>query len=149
MPSIRRAQLTDLEELLQLVAEFYVADRHEYSRDLVVPALVPLLADDALGQVWVLADDDQLTGYAMVTWTWSLESGGRDCILDEIYVRDPGEGWGGLLLDHAIAEATAFGARAAFLETEAPNVRARRFYERHGFQIEDSIWMSVRLSPES
>jgi GNAT superfamily N-acetyltransferase len=86
-----------------------------------------------------------LQGYAMVSWTWSLESGGRDCILDEIYVREPGHGHGASLIEFAIGRAEDFGARAIFLETEAPNARARRFYASHGFRVEDSIWMSAPL----
>jgi GNAT superfamily N-acetyltransferase len=128
--TIRRATTADLDGLLDLIQEFYLVDQHDYARDHVVPALTPLLADDALGQVWVIEEGAVLTGYAMVTWSWSVESGGRE---------------GGRLLEHAFQEAAAFGARAVFLETEAPNDQARRFYERHGFDIEASIWMSRQL----
>ena len=110
-------------------------------------ALRPMLDDDTLGQVWVVDDEGVLTGYAIVTWTWSLESGGRDCILDEIYVADAGRGRGSALLSHALDHASTFGAMAVFLETEAPNERARGFYVRHGFVVEDSVWMSRPLEP--
>lgn len=142
--TVRRATPDDLGALLVLVREFYVVDAHAYDEALIVPALAPMLADDALGQVWIV-DADGPAGYAIVTWTWSLESGGRDCILDEIYVREPGAGRGSALIEHAIGAAQAFGARALFLETEAPNARARRFYARHGLAAEDSVWMSTPL----
>jgi ribosomal protein S18 acetylase RimI-like enzyme len=29
-----------------------------------------------------------------------------------------------------------------FVETEAANTRVRDFYRRHGFEVEESIWMS-------
>ena len=136
-----------------------VLDGHEFDRQRLEPALVPLLAGDDHGQVWVLesdgalADGDlsggvasgSLTGYAVVTWSWSLESGGRDCILDEIYVRTPSQGSGSRLLAAALEGAAACGARAVFLETEAPNERARTFYARNGFVQEDSVWMSRTL----
>jgi GNAT superfamily N-acetyltransferase len=142
----RRAHRGDLLPLLALITEFYEIDAHEYDEERIVPALEPMLLDDALGQVWVLEDESRrLDGYLIVTWTWSLESGGRDCIVDEIYVREPGHGPGARLLEHGLAEAVAFGARAAFLETEAPNDAARRFYVRHGFVAEDSIWMSTPI----
>lgn len=144
--TIRRATVADLDALLILIEEFYEVDPHPFDRDHIVPALVPMLQDDALGQVWLL-DDGGPDGYTVVTWSWSLESGGRDCILDEIYVRHGGRGDGGRLLAHAIRAAEEFGARSMFLESEAPNERARRFYQRHGFQIEDSTWMSAWLSP--
>ena len=142
----RRATPADLEPLLGLIAEFYDVDHHPYDRAHVEPALLPLLIDDSLGQVWVLDEgEDRLTGYVMVTWSWSVESGGRDCILDEIFVQEQGAGQGSRLLAHALRAARAFGARAVFLETEAPNDAARRFYARHGFVVEDSVWMSAPL----
>ena len=82
-----------------------------------------------------------------VTWSYSLESGGRDCILDEIYVASRSAGLGASLLAAAMAGASLCGATAAFLETEAHNDRVRGFYERHGFKIEDSVWMSRTLDP--
>jgi GNAT superfamily N-acetyltransferase len=145
MAEVHRAGLDDEAALLGLIREFYVVDQHDYDERRVSTALRPLLEDDALGQVWLLAGPDGPVGYAIVTWTWSLESGGRDSILDELYVRTPGAGLGGALLEHAIAEAEAYGARALFLETEAPNARARRFYAEHGLMAEDSVWMSMPL----
>ena len=142
----RRAEPADLEALLRLIAEFYEVDHHPFDRAVVEPALLPMLTDDSLAQIWVLDEEPgDLTGYVIVTWSWALESGGRDCILDEIFVRDQSRGRGSLLVAHALTEARRLGARAMFLETEAPNDRARRFYARHGFLVEDSVWMSARL----
>ncbi len=141
----RRATPNDLPAMLTLISEFYEIDRHAYAEDRVVAALAPMLADDSLGQVWVLDDGNGPTGYAIITWTWSLESGGRDCILDEIYVREQGTGAGGELIERAISEAETYGALAIFLETEAHNTRVRGFYTRHGLAVEDSVWMSMRL----
>ena len=145
MAEVRRARPADEGPLLGLIREFYSVDRHDYDEQHVATALRPLLEDDALGQVWLLDGPDGPSGYVIVTWTWSLESGGRDCILDEIYVRDTGLGLGGELLEHALSAAEDFGARAVFLETEAHNDRARRFYAEHGLQAEESIWMSMAL----
>jgi GNAT superfamily N-acetyltransferase len=147
MPVVRRGRREDADALLELIAEFYAIDKHAYDRGRVVQALMPLLADDAAGQVWVLASPDQpaLAGYAIVTWSYSLESGGRDCILDEIYVRDRGGGLGSVLLRAALQAAAEAGAAAMFLETEAHNVRVRAFYRRHGFAPEDSVWMRTDL----
>lgn len=131
--------------MLPLVRAFYALDRHEYDEGQVAAALGPLLAGDDWGQVWVLDGPSGLTGYAIVTWSYSLESGGRDCILDEIYVVDSGQGQGSLLLTKALEEARAWGAAAILLEAEAHNSRVLPFYARHGFVREDSVWMSRSL----
>lgn len=144
-PTIRRAGPADEPRLLELIRRFYAVDGHEFDRVRVAAGLVPLLTGDEHGQVWVADIAGEPAGYAVVTWSWSLESGGRDCILDELYVEHRGGGTGGALLEAALAAAAESGATAAFLETEAPNDAARRFYSRHDFAAEDSIWMSRPL----
>ncbi|MEZ5227536.1 MAG: hypothetical protein R2710_12900 [Acidimicrobiales bacterium] len=58
-----------------------------------------------------MAEDDgeatvgKLVGYSVVTWGWSLESGGLDCILDEIYVERRRVGSESRLLAYSIDEA--------------------------------------------
>ncbi|WP_433270308.1 GNAT family N-acetyltransferase [Actinosynnema sp. CS-041913] len=121
--------------------EFYAVDGHDYDEARVTAALGPLLADDRHGQVWLFD-----TGYAVVTWGYSLESGGRDALLDEFFVRNRGGGVGGRVLDALVTACREAGAMKMFLETEAPNDAARRFYRRHGFEEEASTWMSRPLS---
>jgi ribosomal protein S18 acetylase RimI-like enzyme len=143
---VRRATVADRDLVHVLVREFYEIDGHHYDRPHIDGALISLLTDDANGQLWLVVEDSgAAVGYAVVTWSFSLESGGRDCILDEIYVRDRGSGLGGLLLERALVEARAAGARAVFLETEKHNRRVASFYRRHGFVDDDSVWMSRSL----
>ncbi|GAA2338481.1 GNAT family N-acetyltransferase [Dactylosporangium salmoneum] len=140
-PQVYRAQPADLPAVLPLVEEFCAADRHEFDEARVTRALGPLLASDEHGQVWLIGAP-RPSGYAVLTWGWSLESGGREALLDEIYVRERGRGLGAALLDRVVAAAAEAGASAMFLETEAHNARVRAFYARHGFDAEESIWMS-------
>jgi GNAT superfamily N-acetyltransferase len=158
-----RATPADLDALLPLVAEFYVVDDHPYDEATLRDALLPLLRDDAAGQVWLIdaseADEDDAAddggdltdeaalwdGYAVLTWGWSLESGGRDCLLDEFYVRTSGRGTGRAALTQLMEIAAAAGAKRMMLETEAPNDRARAFYARSGFGAETSTFMSRYL----
>lgn len=140
---VRLAGPSDLGALLMLVREYCIEDRHDFDEPQVRKALMPLLENDQLGVVWVIGMPAE--GYAVVTWGYSLESGGRDALLDEVYVRERGRGSGATLLKAAITDATARGMKRMFLETESPNQAARRFYARHGFEAEDSIWMSLRL----
>lgn len=137
---IRRAVPTDLPALLPLVREFYEVDGHVYDEDVVTSALEPLLRDDRFGQVWLFE-----TGYVVLTWGYSLESGGRDALLDEFFVRDRGGGVGGAVVAALVERARAAGARKVFLETEDRNEAARRFYRRHGFADEASTWLSREL----
>ncbi len=138
---MRRASMDDQDVLLGLIRDFNREDGHHHDDDRARRALVPLLVDDALGQVWTVEVDGRPRGYCALTWGYSLESGGRECVVDEIFVSPSWRGVGGLLLDAALAGARKAGVLVAFLETEARNARARAFYEQHGFAREDSVWM--------
>jgi len=140
---LQRARMEHLPLMLTLVSEFCVTDQHTFDPDRVTRALVPLLEDDAHGVVY-LADNEQ--GYVVITWGYSLESGGREALIDEIYLRRRGEALGGKVMDALFVEMAARGVVKMFLETETHNHRARRFYARQGFDEDDSIWMSRQIS---
>jgi GNAT superfamily N-acetyltransferase len=146
--AIRRATAGDLGSVLAMVREFCEEEGRRYDEGHVRPALEPLLPDDTLGQVWLAGHRvDGDLGYAVLTWGWGLESGGREGLVDELFVAAGwrGHGVGGLLLDRVREEARIAGCRTLFLETERANDAARRLYRRHGLVEEDSVWMRAEL----
>jgi len=147
---MRRATPADLEPVLALARAFGIEEGRRYDEAHVRGALEPLLRDDTYGQVWLVDDSDgdgTLVGYAVLTWGWGLESGGREGLVDEIFVAGParGRGLGGTLFACVLSAAREAGCRTLFLETERVNEAARRLYRRHGLVEEDSIWMRAEL----
>lgn len=143
---LRRAGPDDLDLLLELNAEYCEADGHEFEPDVSRRGLVPLLEHDRHGGVWLIIDCDGIVdGYLVLAWSWSIEIGGAEAVLDELYVRRQGQGTGGRATTLAIEECRRAGMRRVVLETERPNEAARRLYARHGFAEDDSIWMSLAL----
>ena len=140
---IRRARLEDLDVLAALSAEFNEIDGHAHDDTRVRAALAPLLRDDELGVVYLFGEP--ASGYAVVTWGYSIESGGRDALLDEMYIRSRGQGFGGVAFEEVLDDLRQRGLTRMFLETERPNTKVRTFYTRHGFKEDDSIWMSREL----
>lgn len=139
MTDIRRAGVGDLDMLVELHRAFCVLDGHPFDDHRARAAFAPLLADDTHGVVWIL---DTPPAYAVLTWGWSIEAGGAEAVLDEIFVTERNTGVGSLLVDHLLADGRRRGLARVFLETEAHNDRVRGFYERHGFRADDSIWLS-------
>jgi GNAT superfamily N-acetyltransferase len=140
---IRRGGLDDLDLLASLSAEFNEVDGHAHDDARVRVALTPLLRDDDLGIVYLFGEPPN--GYAVVTWGYSIESGGRDALLDEIFLRPRGQGLGGAAFEEVLNDLCQRGLTRMFLETERPNTKVRTFYTRHGFKEDDSIWMSREL----
>lgn len=142
---IRRAGPDDLAIVLDLVAEYCAADGHTFDVDTATAGAAPLLDDDRFGTIWLATDGDRAEGYAVVTWGWSLEVGGLDVVLDEIYVRRRGSGTGSRLIEALELDCRRRDVKRIFLETERPNDAARRLYERHGYTADTSIWMAKEL----
>ena len=140
---IRRGRLDDLDLLAKFSAEFNEVDGHDHDEARVRAALTPLLRNDDLGVVYLFGDPP--IGYAIVTWGYSIESGGRDALLDEIYLRPRGQGLGGAAFEEVLNDLRRRGIPRIFLETERPNIKVRTLYARHGFEEDDSIWMSREL----
>lgn len=145
MIDVRRGTPDDLETVLRLVAAYCLADGHLWDEAGARGALTPLLAGDEHGQVWVAQDGEHLVGYAVLTWGWSVESGGREALLDELYAARSGAGIGSALVVRCVSAAQEAGARAIFLETEVDNDGARGLYRKHGFSEELSVWMRLPL----
>lgn len=137
---IRRAGRRDVATLIELHREFCRVDGHPFSETRARAAFGPLLDDDRHGVVWII---DRPPAYAVLTWGWSIEAGGAEAILDEIFAAERGVGAGSALVAHVLLDAERRGVARVFLETELANDRVRRFYERHGFSADDSVWMSV------
>lgn len=142
LTSLRRATPQDQPLLMKLIAEFCLADGHPFDAQRIASALQPLLDNDKYGAVYVIAPD---RGYAVLTWGYSLESGGKEALIDELFVRERGQGIGSRVLEQLRDEARLRGVKKIFLETERPNTAARRFYQRAGFTEDDSIWLSDTL----
>lgn len=142
---VRPAGPADLEVLVELAAEYCAADGHEFDEATVRAGFGPLLHDDRYGIVQVAELDGVVDGYGVVTWGWSIEIGGLDVVLDEVYSRTRRVGVGTALLRELEAACRSRGVKRIFLETELANVDARRLYAREGFTADSSIWMSKEL----
>ena len=111
-----------------------------------MPRHTIMVVDDDPDIRTILQDNLELDGYGVVTWGWSIEIGGLDVVLDELYVRSRRRGVGTALIRQLEAECRARGVKRIFLETELPNDAARRLYEREGYVADSSIWMSKELA---
>ena len=130
--------------LVEMSRHYCQMDQHHFDEATIRAGLAGLLDSDRHGVVWMIGQPEPV-GYAVVTWGWSVEGGGPEALLDEIYVGQAGQGLGTAAVDWIIADCVRRGVRRVFLETESHNEAARRLYARLGFVVEDSMWMSRLL----
>ena len=98
-------------------------------------ALLPLLEGTPHGAIWMIGPKMAPVGYIAVSFGWSIELGGMDGMVDELWIREAvrGRGMGTealAALQKALRDA---GVKALSLEVAAGNDGAQRLYSRAGF----------------
>ncbi len=136
----------DLEELLELLARFNASQGYAYDAATGRFALGELLAKPELGRAYWIRHDGASVGYAVLCFGWSLEWGGRDAFVDEIFVEAParGHGIGRAALRALIREAERLGVRALHLEVESGNEAGQALYRSEGFAGKDRQILTLR-----
>lgn len=135
-PGVRRMQSEDRGEVLAMLAIQLEEHAVEIDRAALEAAVDGVSGRPERGQFLVLGERGALLGFAYLGFTWTLETGGLTCWIEEIYVRPEarGQGRGAALLASALLEARARGAKAVDLEVEEGHERVNTLYERAGFR---------------
>lgn len=110
--------------------------------------LQPLLEGIPYGCVYLIGPPRAPIGYMVVTFTWSVEYGGLDGNIDELYIR-PGVRGRGIASEAltALPKALASGGlRTIHLEVDRHNTDALKLYRRAGFALnENYMFMTKHL----
>jgi GNAT superfamily N-acetyltransferase len=140
--TFRRATPDDVPTLLDLQQRFYAAEGYPYDRAKMERGMRELIGNPLLGRLFIAAG-----AYLVVTFGFSLEFGGRDAFVDEVYVADDarGQGLGTAALRLAEDACREAGIHALHLEVEHVNARARALYERSGYKAHERHLMTKRL----
>ncbi|MGI1661288.1 GNAT family N-acetyltransferase [Palleronia sp. KMU-117] len=141
----------DIDRLLPMVAAYHAFEGIEATETHRRAALEPLLAGSPHGAVWFIGPRRAPVGYVVVTFGWSVEFGGLDGFVDELFIREAvrGRGMGSEALRALIATLAANGLRALHLELAAHNDRARRFYGKLGFAARDRYHLMSWTAPDA
>ena len=133
--SVSSATPTDALKLLPLMREFYAGERLPFDESVLRRALAEIWSEPLHGGVWLAHAGAEPVGYGVLCCGFSLEYGGRDAFVDELYVR-PGwrdRGIGNRLLDAMEACCRDTGIAALHLEVDHDNPAGKRLYARRGF----------------
>jgi GNAT superfamily N-acetyltransferase len=137
MTAIRLATFDDLPQLTPLVAAFHqeegiVSDPKQRDR-----ALIPLLEGSPHGAVYMIGPRNSPMGYVVFSFIWSVEFGGLEAMVDEVYLRHNvrGKGIGKSILKRLFRTMAAPGVHSLSLEVHQKNAKAIQFYKALGFRL--------------
>jgi len=148
----RLAEEADLTVLLAMMRQLREEDcdtnQSAFDADAAGRAVVTLVTNSSLGQVWLVCVGEKVVGYLALTFGYSLEYGGRDAYVDELFIAPAHRrrGLGNRALAFAELVSSALGIRAIHLEVKRGNESARRLYTSVGFEDLGRRFLTKRLA---
>lgn len=129
----------DIDRLLTLCGRFHEEMGFTLDEAHRRTAFEPLLAGAPQGAAYLIGPARAPIGYLVVSFGWSIELGGLDAMLDEIYLRPSvrGRGIGTEVLHMLMTALREAGVVGLSLEVDSENVAAWRFYQKAGFNRRD------------
>ena len=149
--SFRPVGASDRALLEELVRAYYDFDDHEYEPGLHGPALDAICAGDPNVRAWIIEapknGKSEVAGYLILTIGFSMQYGGRDGYLDELFLTAAyrGKGLGRQVMTFLDTQVKRLGFHYLHLEVVKANERARRLYESLGWEETGCLLMSKRL----
>jgi GNAT superfamily N-acetyltransferase len=145
---MRGAGPGDVPVLIELMTAFYDEGGYPLPRAAATRAFQSLLADPALGRVWIIERDGVAVGHIVLTLGFSMEYGGLRGFVDDFFVRPEhrNQGLGAMALATVRQACQQLGVRALLVETGPDPHPARRLYERAGFAENGRVFMSQALA---
>lgn len=146
MIALRPATLTDFDAVFPRTRALNDHEGIEIVDARLAAGLRALLGNPGFGGVWLVIREAETIGYAIVTYGFDLEFGGREGWLTELWIDadQRTQGAGAAALEALLPELVQRDVKAVHLQVRSDNP-AKRLYERTGFVASPRTIMTRRL----
>lgn len=146
-PQLIALEKGNISELLALIQSFHNESGISSQQTKLIKLLQQILQREDLGRIWLIQHQNMNVGYIAVSFGFSLEFGGFDAFIDELFVLPEyrGLGIGGEVLEKLKIQLENMGRRAVHLEVLKMDLRARSFYEDHAFKLRQGYHLMSAL----
>jgi GNAT superfamily N-acetyltransferase len=137
----------EIEHVLPLMREFYRQQEMIFDEAVARAALKRVISNADLGQVYLVFRGQDLVGYFVLTFCFSLEFHGKFALLDELYLREPfrRQKLGRAAVEFAQRLCREARVKALRLEVGIPNTAAQSLYAAEGFKLDERRLMTKWL----
>ncbi|HEU5412253.1 MAG TPA: GNAT family N-acetyltransferase [Candidatus Angelobacter sp.] len=137
----------EVENVLPLMREFYSQQEMTFDEAAARTALNKAIANPQLGQVYLIFRGQEVAGYFVLTFCFSLEFRGKFALFDELYIREPfrRQRFGRSAVEFAQRICRDAGIQALRLEVSTGNQAAQSLYKAEGFKAENRFLMTKWL----
>lgn len=137
----------DADALLGMIGQFHDEVGIETSADDRAASVLPILEGTPLAVAYLFGPKNAPVGYLIISFGWSLELGGMDGFLDEIWIR-PNVRKRGLAqeaLNGVISALSGAGLKAIHLEVNRNDGATQGLYSRLGFRMREKYALMTRV----
>lgn len=131
----RDYEMRDHESLTKMILALYTEDpSSNVMTRAKIDRTIAVMEDGRTGKFIIAEVDGAIAGYALLSYYWSNEFGGRVVYIDELFTLPEfrNQGLGTLLMQYVFENAAS--AVAFALEVTPRNDKAKALYERMGFR---------------
>ncbi len=140
MSNVNRAEfvpvtLEDIPALRAMMPGIYAYEGEMPDVERWAAAAVELIQHPDQGRVWLIHLADQVIGYLVATYGFSLEFYGRGIVIDELFVAEANrsQGIGRQAIEFVEDFARGQGLHSLMLDVDIANTRGQQFYQTRGF----------------
>ena len=138
--------ISDIETVVLMMQEFYAIDNYPIDVDISKTLLTEFISNKNLGKAWLIIFNDEIVGYAIITFIFSFEYQGKIAFLDELYVTEKArrKGIGSQAIEFIKGESHKLSLKLIYLEVESHNKKAQNLYIANGFEMHNRKLMRLK-----
>ena len=138
--------ISDIETVVLMMQEFYAIDNYPIDVEVSKTLLTEFISNKNLGKAWLIIFNDEILGYAIITFIFSFEYQGKIAFLDELYVTEKArrKGIGSQAIEFIKGESHKLSLKLIYLEVESHNKKAQNLYIANGFEMHNRKLMRLK-----
>jgi GNAT superfamily N-acetyltransferase len=120
-----------------MMQNFYAIDNYPIDINLTKKLFSEFIADENLGNSWLICNDDEIVGYAIITYIFSFEYKGKMAFFEELFIAETarGKGIGQKAIEFVKDFSKSQNVKMMYLEVENHNQKAQKLYLANDFVI--------------
>ncbi len=140
-------QYSNVDVIVKMMQEFYAIDDYSIDIDLSKKLFKEFIANEDLGKSYLIYNNTEIIGYAIMTFIFSFEYKGRMSFFEELFINKSsrGLGIGKLAIDFIKQEAEKANVKMMYLEVENNNKIAQKLYLANDFVIHNRRIMKFKF----
>lgn len=137
----------DIQTIVSMMEEFYAIDNYPIKNDVSIALFEEFISNKNLGKAWLIASNNEIVGYLILTFIFSFEYQGRIAFLDELYVTEKarGKGIGNEAITFIKNKTHKLSLKLIYLEVEPRNEKAQNLYIANGFEMHNRKLLRLKI----